>query len=352
MPDTAFEQVLAIEPGDPPTLSVYFDMRPQETGENPGLRHSLIELKDRLRAIEKSFWPRGPAFDAFQTDAARIEDYLTHEFSIETHGLAIFACADRDLFTTLEVRAPFETQVSVLPAPDLFQLARLLDDQETTVVVVVDTNTARLFVTRYGHLDEGGGPNDTNAKHFRKRAMGGWSQARYLRRIDNFRAGFAREAAAALEQLVDEEGAVRVILAGDEVAVPLLQAALSQRVSELLYPEVLRLDIRTPSDAISAQVAPLLEQAEHEDDHALVDRLIGAVRAGGLGVIGLDESRAALEHGQAETLVLDLALELDDEQRSELIRLAGATSANVEVVSGHEGFAHMGGVGAVLRYSY
>lgn len=44
MPDTAFEELLAIEPGDPPTLSVYLDMRPQETGENPGLRHSLIEL--------------------------------------------------------------------------------------------------------------------------------------------------------------------------------------------------------------------------------------------------------------------------------------------------------------------
>lgn len=81
MPDTTFEQLLAIEPGDPPTLSVYLDMRPHETGENPGLRHSLSELKDRLRAIEKSFWPRGPAFDSFQVDAAQIEEHLTHELA-------------------------------------------------------------------------------------------------------------------------------------------------------------------------------------------------------------------------------------------------------------------------------
>jgi hypothetical protein len=58
------------------------------------------------------------------------------------------------------------------------------------------------------------------------------------------------------------------------------------------------------------------------------------VRAGGLGVAGLDETRAALEHGQADELVLDPQTNLDEAARGELVRMAQLTSAMVEVVQG------------------
>jgi hypothetical protein len=352
MPEGTLQRLLEIEAGEPPIVSVYLDMRPHATGENPALRADLVTLKDRLREIEKTFWPRGPAFDSFQADAARIEQFIVGEFSTETHGLAIFACSGRGMFETLETGTPFETQVTVAPAPNLFQLARLLDDQETSLVALVDTNTTRLFVTRWGHLEEVDGPNDKNTKFYRKRAMGGWSQARYQRRIDNFRADFAKEAAAAIEQLVTEEGVVRVLLAGDEVAIPLLRAALSPQVSALLHDEVLRLDMRTPPDDIKRQIAPLLAQAEQEADHALADQLLAAVRSSGLGVAGLEATHQALEFGQVDTLLLAQEAELDEETRSDLVRRAAQTSASVEIVAGHEGLQHVGGVGALLRYRF
>ncbi len=55
----------------------------------------------------------------------------------------------------------FENQVTVAPQPDLFQLARLVDEHETAVVAVVDSNTSRVFVTRRGILREVGGPTRT-----------------------------------------------------------------------------------------------------------------------------------------------------------------------------------------------
>jgi hypothetical protein len=336
-------------PGDAPVLSVYLDMRPH--GTEPALRPGLLLLKERLRTIEKTLWPRGVAYDSVRADAVRIARYLD-DVPSDAHGVALFTCAAGDLFETVAVGVPFENQVVAAPVPDLFQLARLLDEQETVVVAVVDTNTARIFVTRTGYLDEVGGPDDKNTKYYRKVSLGGLNEARYQRHADERRAEFAREAAAELERVVDQEEATRVILAGDEVALPLLRAALSSRVSALLHDEVLRFDIRVPRDEVMTELAPLLAEARAEDAHSLADQLIHAVQSSGLGVFGVDPTRTALEHGQVDVLLLAPAAEVDEEARRALIRLATTTSAEVAVVEQHALFERLGGVGALLRYRH
>lgn len=340
-------QLAAFEPGAEPVLSVYLDMRPQETGENPAVRAGLIILKDRLREIEKTLWPRGAAFDSFQDDAARIDRYLAEELPPAAQGLALFACAGRDLFEAVTAGAPFENQVSAGTVPDLFQLARLLEEQETAVVAVVDTNTARLFVTRLGSLDE----VDRTTRRYRKSPIGGSNPERYQRHIAKHRTEVAREVAAEIERVVDREEAVRVILAGDAVAIPPLRAALSPRIADLVE-DVRRIDILAPLDEIDNEVAPILAQAEAEDSRSLADQVIGAVQAGGLGVVGLELTRWALEHGQGDVLLLTPEAPIDEEARSELVRLATTTGADVEVVLEHASFQHMGGVGALLRYRH
>ena len=76
------------------------------------------------------------------------------------------------------------------------------------------------------------------------------------------------------------------------------------------------------------------------------------MRSGGLGVDGLERTRAALEHGQVDVLLLDEDAPLSDTNRNELIRLAAGTGADVEVVRGHAVLSELGGVGALLRYQH
>jgi peptide chain release factor subunit 1 len=337
-----------VEAGDLPVLSVYLDLRPHATGGTPGQRSGTVVLKDRLRELERTFLPRGADLDSFRADAERIRRYVDETVPPAAHGLALFACDGRGLFEAVEAGVAFENTVSVGPVPDLFPLARLLDEQETTVVAVVDTNTSRLFVTRAGRLVERGGA-DEDSKYYRKRSMGGWSQARYQRHNAGVRAEFARETAAELERLVAAEGAVRVVLAGDEVAIPLLEQALSPSVQALVQ-DVRRIHIRAPLDEVHDEVAPVLAQAEADDARSTADRLVAAVRAGGLGVAGTAATRAALARGQGDELLLDPAAELDESERSALVRLATTTGAAVEIVEGHDGLRRLGGVGALLRY--
>lgn len=335
------------DPGDALTLSVYLDMRPH--GDSPAIRSSQLFLKDRFRQIEKTLLPRGAALDKFRLDANRVQRFLDEHAEPWLQGVALFACNSYQLFEVIETGVPFENQVVLDSVPDLFQLARLVDEQETSVVALLDTNTTRLFVTRSGFLEEVAGPQG-DPFGSRQRNTGGLNHKQYQRRVQNQREAFVREAAAALEELVTQEGAKRVILAGGEVVIPLLHQALSPQLEPLIHEEVLRLDIRTPRDEVLREVAPILAQVEEEESHTRADRLVEAVREQGLGVIGLEETRHALERGQVEVLVLAEEAPLDEQERADLVRLAALSSAEVDLVTGHAILQQMGGVGALLRY--
>lgn len=359
-----------------PVLSIYLDMRAHATGQSPGRRASLTVLRDRLRQIERTYWPRGDDFDSFRADEARLGQFLDSQVDPAAHGLAMFACSAIGLWETIETGVPFRDSVSVGPRVDLFQLARLIDEHETAIIALVDSNTARLFVTRTGRLEEVGGPDEKNAS-FQKRALGGWSQARYQRHIDKHIVDFAKGSATAIEDLVDREKARRVVLAGDEVAIKPLMDALSPAVRAYVE-DVLRVDMRVSRDELRDEVRMVLERAEAESSATVADQVIGAFRSGGLGVVGFDPTRRALEAGAVEVLVLaglpgtppdvsdahdarslgergEVQNEsatggIDLDQRNDLARLAVATSAEIEVATGHAALEHVGGVGALLRY--
>lgn len=333
-----------------PVLSVYLDLRPQAQGERPAVRASRVILKERLRQIEQTFWPRGVAFDAVRTDAARIEEYLDAQVSRAAQGVAIFASGPHALFETLEVDVPFDNQVSARAQPDLFQLARLLDDQETAVVAVIDTHAARLFVLHLGGLREVRGLQDDPKLYHLVRGANAMNQARYQRHARHVRAQFAAEVADRMEQLVDREHARQVVLAGETAAIGLLRQALAPRIAQLVHEPPLALDIETPRDAVLEEVVPVMREAEAEQDRAVVERLVDAVRAGTLGVAGLEPTRDALRNGQAEVLVLAGEGPVPLETRSELIELATRTDAAIEVVDSSEALQRLGGVGALLRY--
>jgi len=306
-------------------------------------------LKDRLREIEKTLLPRGQALDDFRADAARVNRFFDEHAEPYLQGIAIFACHRVSVFEVLETGVPFDDQVALEPLPDLFQLAHLADEQETAVIALVDTNNARLFVTRRGFLHEVEGP-DVDPRFTRQRNTGGLNHKRYQRRVLNRRMDFAREMADAIETLVQHEGATRVMLAGDAVAIPLLHKALPAHLEPLISEQVLRLDIRTPRAGVQDEIASVLAQIEADESHDVATRLIEAVREQGLGVIGAQETRDALSHGQAETLVLAGEARLATNERNELVHLAANTAANVETVTGHAALTATGGVGALLRY--
>ncbi len=351
MNEELIKKLAEFTPTEMPVLSVYLDMRPQATGGTPGVRSGEIVLKDRLHEIEKTYLPRGADLDSFHADREKIEEFIENKMSKATSGLIIFACSAANLWEVEEVGAELENEVAVGATPALFQFAKLLDDYETAVVAVVDTNTARFFVTNYGKLKETDAPDDPNTHLYNKTSGGGWNQTKYQRIVENKRDEFSKEVVKDLEKLIEKVGAKNLIIAGDEIAMTLLQNNLSPQSKEILYSEILRIDEKTPRLEIKEDVREILAEIEKDNAKSQIEKLIGAMRGDGLAVAGIDLTKEALENGQVENLLIDPQSEiLDHDTRNELIRLAETSGAMVEMIEDNEKFAAMQGVGGLLRY--
>lgn len=349
--DNLLRKLAEFEPTDLPVLSIYLDMRLNQADGNSQVRSGEIVLKDRLNEIDGLYRPRGEDYDSFLADRKKIEEYLAHEFPAETQGLAIFACAGEGLWEVVEIGNHFKNEATVGETPDLYQLAKVIDAHEKAVVAIVDTNTTRFFVTDYGFLEEVDSPNDKNSKMFRRTSLGGWKQTKYQRNIDNNREEFVKQAVKELEDLIKSEGATKLILAGDAVAIPLYRSALSQETKQILSENVLSIDIKAPKNEFADEIKGILADYDYSKTHQNVDKLIGEHKRDRLGIIGAKATKEALEIGQVDTLLLDSSADSVTEGiRNEFIKLAATTSADVEMVSDHEKFKSLGGVGAILRY--
>lgn len=335
-----------VEPTSQPLLSVYLNTDANGTGRTT---HETF-LKKELKQRAKTFAERTPERESLDRDCERIEQYLSTELQPSTRGTALFACSGANLFEAIQFHVPFdENRLIVSDHPHLYPLARLDDEHPRYAALVVDTNSARIFVFGTGAtLDS----VDIQSAKTKRSKAGGWSQARFQRQVENVHLHHAKEVVERLDQIVSAEGIQYLVIAGDEVIVPLLKEQLPERLTAKLV-DVLRLDIRSPEHEVLATTLEALRKKDGETDEMVVQGLIGDYRAGGLARIGPDAVREALERGQVDTLVITAQpgqLPGHDETANSLITLAKQTSASVRFIERPELLADVDGVAASLRY--
>jgi peptide subunit release factor 1 (eRF1) len=240
--------------------------------------------------------------------------------------------------------------------------------------VLTDTNTALIFVFGLGQVIDA---EEVKGKKVHRVKVGGWSQARYQRRVGNAHHEHVKEVIERLAQIVSEDHVSHVILAGDSVVIPLLQEQLPQEMVSMV--EVMKLDVHTSDqDVLTATLAKLQEQ-EANTAGEKVDRLMHQYRGRGLAVAGLQETLEALANGQVEELLISGGLEDSHPQPEEveailapeipdskggteseeprqaslpdlLVTKAKQTGATVTFIEDAALLESIGGVGAFLRW--
>jgi len=335
-----------LEPTSLPLLSVYLNTETNEVGRTT---HETF-LRKELRQRVGTFAERSPDRESLDRDCERIEQYLADELKPSARGLALFACSGADLFEAIQLQVPFnENRLVVSDRPHLYPLVRLDEEHPRYAALVVDTNAARIFVFGTGQTLDSVEVRNRKTRHTQ---VGGWSQARFQRHVENIHLHHAKEVVDRLEQIVAAEGIEHVVIAGDEVIVPLLKEQLPEQLRAKLI-DVVRLDIRSPAHEVLASTLDAMRRKDEETDEAVVRDLIGDYRAGGLALVGTEPVRAALERGQVDTLVIAAAAErMDggDDTANQLVTLARQTSAAVRFIENQNLLASVGGVGASLRY--
>src|SRR5688500_13279419 len=126
--------------------------------------------------------------------------------------------------------------------------------------------------------------------------MGGWSQARYQRRAENFHLHHVKEVVETLDKIVAAENIPHVVIAGDEVVVPMVKEQLPHRLVSKLV-DFIQLDKNVPEDELLRTTLDVLREKDVEDDRAAVQDVVGAWQGNGLGVVGPEATLTAFTLG-------------------------------------------------------
>jgi peptide chain release factor subunit 1 len=363
------DRLAAFEPSDAPVLSLYLDMRSDQHGRDNYDSFLRKTFSEHGRAL------KGDAGASFEADVGRVQAYLDEDVRKSTNGLAIFACSARGLFEAIQLDAPLtEHWLFISSVPHLYPLARLNDQYPRYAALVVDTNAARLFVFALGRREV---EREVRNVKTRKAAMGGWSQARYQRHLENFHLHHMKEVVEVLDRTVRDERIAHIVLACDDVARPALMDQLPQHLAEKII-DVVPLDINTPEHQILDATLDALRESDAKTDAAQVQAMLDAWHAGGLAVAGPEGTLRALSMGQVEELLITATPELlrrvnarpDDgpvevstsrpvagaldsdrlKLADELVTQAQQTAARIRFIEGPDLLDEVGGVGAILRF--
>jgi peptide chain release factor subunit 1 len=310
------DKLAAFAPTDLPVISLYLNTQADQHGRDNFDSFVRKELKAKLQ----TFPLRSDARSSFDKDSERINAYL-ETLRPSANGVAIFACAGaNDFFETVELDAPIDThRLYIYHQPHLYPLARLSDQYPRYAALIADTNSARIYVFGVG-------------KKLREQVIQNerWAQVRYQRHIENYYLGnrfaarggesreqnrienyylqHAKEIVDALDKVVREEGIKQIVLAGDELIVPLLREQFPSHLKSKVI-DVLRLDITTPEHQVAKQTLEALRRYDAKTDSERVEGLMDEYRSGGLAVIGVHDTLAALSAGQVDEVFLSARLE-------------------------------------------
>ena len=367
------DRLASFEPTSAPVLSLYLDMRPDEHGSRGRYESFLRKVfPDRARGL------RGDARKSFDSDVERITLYLQNELQPATNGVAMFACsAASNFFEAIQLGVPLDQSWLFLGSvPQLYPLARLNDQYPRYAALLLDTNSARLFVFGLGVAEA---QHDVRNVKTRKTSMGGWAQSRYQRHTANFHLHHTKEVVDILDRVVREESIEKIIVACEPSTLAMLTEQMPKHLREKVV-DIVHLDINTPQHQVFTETLEAMREQDAQNDAERVERLINAWHSSGLGVVGPEDTMDALAKSQVEELLitatpalLRCAERLPVELRSgvmhvdtsaanatvdaqqmqfadDLVTRAQQQSARIRFIENPDLLATFGGVGAILRF--
>jgi peptide subunit release factor 1 (eRF1) len=287
----------AFEPAPYPVVSLYLNTQRGQTGRN----QFKSFVRKEFTARSRTYAPGSPERASLDKDLERIARFLDDELDPAANGVAIFACSAGELFEPIQLTAPIERHwLSIADRPCLYPLARIESLQPRYAAVLADTNAARIMVFATGEIVA---EREIRGVKTKRNAQGGSSQARYQRHIENFHVQHAKDVTDALDKIVQQENISQIIIAGDEVVMPLLREQMPKHLSEKIVEHV-RMNLHTPEEQLIESALDALKRARSQSEREKVEAAVGAFRSGGLGVVGPHDTLEALIKGQVDELLI------------------------------------------------
>jgi len=365
-------KLMAFEPAGFPFISVYLNTEPNENGKKDFEVFLKKQLKDHGAVLEAG----SSESESYEADVGKINDFVEN-LDPATRGVAIFACSGAGgFFERFEFEIPFdENRFDVSEKPNVLPIVQLVSKHPPFAVVAADTNEAHIYVFKRGKTVE---REDIQNTKTNRTEVGGWSQMRYQRHIDNFHQQHAKEVVEEIAKLVREDRIDRIVLSGDEaVIIPILRAEIPKEFEDAIAGTI-SLNVKSPVHEVFEAASKAVEEHDSELERQEIGRLLEQNYDGGIGVVGAEETLKALFNGQVQQLFISANpddinysrnevqdvlkayepgedTDLPDpaekiEVLNEFVRRAATSADSIRFVSDPQLLKTHGGVGAILRY--
>ncbi len=366
------QRLLAWEPTTLPVISLYLNTQADARGRDRYDAFLRKELTNRVKT-----WAAGSEErKSLDADVDRIGKFLEDELAASANGVAIFACSGAELWEAIQLNVPVdEHRLYIYNQPHLYHLSRLDDEYPRYAAVLTDANSARIFVFGLGQTIE---TEQVKGKKVQRVKVGGWSQARYQRRVQNAHQSHAKEVIDTLERLTREEGIKHILLTGEQQMMTVLQNEMPKHLADKVV-DVVRLDLASSDQEVFEATLQRMREEDARSDAEKVERLMVQYRARGLACVGPEDTLTALANGQVDEVLISTALEQthaetepvdailapeipdssggteSDEPREALladllVTKAGQTDARVSFIQDPALLAEFDGVAAFLRW--
>ena len=245
--DAVLEDLAEFEGSAAPVVSVYLDLSSEQRESSAGFIDTAAKEHPDLK-------------DNFDT----IRAYLENDVSKSVSAVAIFSCtADPALFQAVQLDAPVDGhRLYVDREPHVFPLARLADQLGTYAALLLNTNSARLYVFAAGAAQR---QQTIRNKKGKRVSAGGWCTGTVPTTFGEPSSKHIKEVASILEQVIKDEQVRRILVAGDNVALPLLRDELSPQTRQILI-EVDGLDMSAADSDVYRTTVDAFREADAQTD--------------------------------------------------------------------------------------
>lgn len=346
---------------DEHTLTLYLNVdntTPENQAQIPAWR---IYAKNKLFEFEPFAKSQSEAWGDIRQG---VEDFLA-QYNPSSKGLALFAWQGG--LQTVELPLSLENQATFGSA-QIAPLLWVLDEYEPYLIVLVDQEKARFFVTQLGSIGFREGVEvDLEGYDFVERTMasnptpgqagggavhGGSGKDDHNAMLDEHRARMYRQVAAGIQEYVNQHGIRRFMIGGSEQSSHAVKNLLPQKLEDAVV-AMLNIPLRSSLNDIFTQAQPAAIEHERREEMKIVQEVIDFAKAGGRGALGMKAVMDALIMQRVELLILAWSNVDDEGMRPDLPLRTFASGGNVEIVHGEAAdlLRREGGVAARLYYA-
>jgi len=281
--------------------------------------------------------------------------------------LAVFSSHKNDYIKYISLQVNVDNLLVVDSSPYIRPIARILDEWDSYTLVLINTNSAKIFSISMGAVDD---TKKMSKDIMSKHKKGGWSQARFNRIRKGAIKDFFKEVIEELEKRVDE----RIILAGPGTAKNKFIDMLPQSIEKKIV-DVIDISIEDEDELIK-QSLQLVSENEKRKSSEAVNHLKSEILKDGLAVYGLKETLNAVKNGQVELLIIEKDYKLkgwicencqyvgegkkskcpycnkeisEVDVLEEILEFAERTDSKIEFTDDKQ-ISDLGHIGAILRY--